>query len=76
MEDGDWADVPYVIDNAAWTMEAYMVSMEDSVEVKISWEVFHGRLGAGNYRISKEFMDFRGTGDYDKQSFYAEFTVE
>lgn len=34
-----------------------------------------GELSAGRYRIGKEFMDFRKTGDYDKEICYAEFEI-
>lgn len=30
---------------------------------------------AGKYRIGKEIMDFRSTGDYDTNTYYANFEV-
>jgi len=34
------------------------------------------QLETGEYRIGKEFMSFRGTGDFDKQVIYAEFSIK
>ncbi len=77
LKDGKWVDVPYAVEgDVAWTAEAYMVMMEDSVETELQWERLYGSLEAGTYRISKGFMDFRTAGDYDSQSFYAEFEVK
>lgn len=32
-------------------------------------------LPPGTYRIVKEIMNFRGTGDYDENEYYAEFIL-
>ncbi len=76
LKDGNWEDVPYIVESdVAWTMAAYMVVMDEAVELEISWERLYGSLQPGTYCISKGFTDFRGTGDYDNQSFYAEFQI-
>lgn len=59
----------------AWTGEAYLIPMNDSMEREVTWEYLYGALPAGTYRIGKEIMDFRGTGDYDERDYYAEFTI-
>lgn len=76
LEDGTWTDVPTVIEEYGWTAEAYMVPMEDSVEFQINWEWLYGKLPKGTYRITKGFMDFRGTGDYDNFAYWTEFEIK
>ena len=41
-----------------------------------NWEWLYGELPEGNYRIAKEIMDFRETGEYDTAIHYAEFRIE
>lgn len=72
-----WEDVPYATeDNIAWTSEAYLVEPNTASEVALSWEWLYGSLPAGRYRLVKEFMDFRGTGDYDKETYDVAFTIK
>ena len=59
----------------AWTAEAWMIPMGDSVEWEVDWAWLYGELTAGTYRIGKEIMNFRGPGDFDKETYYAEFTI-
>ena len=76
LKDGTWQEVPTIIEEYAWTAEAYMVPKDDSVEFEINWEWLYGKLPAGTYRIKKGFTDFRGTGDYDDFSYWAEFEIK
>lgn len=59
----------------AWTEEAWIIPMNDSTEWEVNWIELYGELPAGNYRIGKEIMDFRGSGDYDTNTYYANFKV-
>jgi len=74
-ENGEWTRVPYRVDNVAWTAEAYSLPLNSSIEFQLNWERLYGALPAGAYRVAKSFMDFRGTGDYDTQTYYAEFEI-
>lgn len=76
LENGNWVDVPTIIEEYSWTSEAYLIPKEDSVEFNVNWEWLYGKLPAGTYRITKGFMDFRGSGDYDEGSFEAEFEIK
>ncbi len=77
LKDEEWVDVPYTVEgDVAWTSVAYMIPMDDSREMEIVWEYLHGELDTGTYRISKEFADFRGTGDYDLETLYVEFEIK
>ena len=76
--DGSWYKVDYIIDayNVAWPAEAWIIPMNDSVAWDFNWEYLYGELAAGEYRIGKDIMDFRGTGDYDIARGYAEFVIQ
>lgn len=72
---GVWNAVPYLVDEVAWTAEAYDIPLDDSIEFELKWERLYGELPAGTYRVVKGFMDFRGTGDYDTGTYYTEFEI-
>ncbi len=72
----EWYQVDYIIDNAAFHDIAYGLPKGEPVSWSVKWTYFHGILPAGDYRIVKEVMDFRGTGDYTKYRLAAEFRVE
>jgi len=75
---GTWVEVDYTLDEdieVAWNAVAWMIPLNDTVEWKVDWEWLYGSLESGHYRIGKEIMDFRGSGDYDKEMYYAEFEV-
>ena len=59
----------------AFHQVAYMINKDGETELDTNWEWLYGTLEAGQYRISKEVMDFRNTGDYDKQVYYAYFDI-
>lgn len=75
-----WENVPYSdkLPNEteiAWTAEAWCIPLEDTVQWPLSWDFLYGTLQPGTYRILKEVMDFRGTGDFDKGLCFAQFTI-
>ncbi len=77
LSNGVWEVVPYTSqEGVAWTEEAYRGSMENSTEENIIWEHLYGSLTTGTYRITKDFMDFRGVGDYDTQTYSVEFEIQ
>ncbi len=59
-----------------WNALGYMVKMNDITEMNINWEFGYGKLEPGVYRLSKEFMNLRKAVDYDKNLYYAYFTIE
>lgn len=74
--DGQWEECEVVVvGDYAFTAEAWMIPMADSVEWEIDWEWLYGELSPGTYRIGKEIMNFRGTGDFDETIYYAEFII-
>lgn len=77
LKDGAWVDVEMLpMDGElAWTMEAWGIPKSEEVEWTVDWSRLYGELPTGTYRISKSFMDFRGSGDFDKQTYYAGFDI-
>ena len=71
-----WEEVPIVTDdNYAFHDIAYTIANKDTTERELDWAWLYGMLQPGNYRIKKEILDFRKTGDYDKYMVYAQFIV-
>ncbi len=54
LTDGQWQDVPHVIDNYAFTAIGYLPDENGEVKFTINWEWLYGTLPAGTYRIFKE----------------------
>lgn len=75
-QDSAWQSVPDILDgNFAWDGMAYLVTMDGQTEEALEWDWLFGPLPPGHYRLSKEFMDFRDTGDYDTQVYEVEFDI-
>lgn len=74
-EDGMWKHVPTVIEEYGWNDIGYPI-MEGKVrEFELSWEWLYGKLPAGTYRLAKNFMDWRDSGDYDEATYWVEFKI-
>ena len=71
-----WYQVPYILENTAWSAEGYRVIENNSIEMEVNWEWINGKLSAGNYRIIKDCIYLRAPGDYDKYYVSAEFIIE
>ncbi len=74
----DWVDVELLPqeNEVAWDALAWLIKLNDDTAWEISWAWLYGELPAGEYRIVKSITNFRGTGDYDEQLHYAEFSIE
>ena len=69
-----WQPVPYYAE-VCWTEEAWLIPKDSVTEWEVKWDWLYGTLSEGKYRIGKEIMDFRETGDYDEAVYYAEFEI-
>lgn len=69
-QSGEDADAVYAFEDIA-----YILQKGSSRVWRIKWSHLYGDLPDGRYRIGKRISDFRGTGDYDTRSYYAEFEV-
>jgi len=47
----------------------------ENEEWKVDWSWLYGSLDTGEYRIVKDILDFRKTGDYDKYYLAAVFLI-
>ncbi len=78
-EGDEWVSLPFAVGdevNIGWTDEGYILPMGEDREFVINWEWLYGELSDGTYRIGKDVMDFRETGDYDKEMYYAQFDIK
>ena len=63
---GQWQDVPHVIDNGAFNAMGYIPDANGEVKFTINWEWLYGKLPAGTYRIFKEV---------NRQEIFIEFEI-
>lgn len=79
LEDGQWKDwseaTGYVVD-VIYDDVALIINQEGESKWEFDWSNSYGTLPEGQYRIGKEFMDYRGPGDYDVYVGYAEFAID
>lgn len=71
-ENGNWREAETYELEFVWTAEAWLIPMNDTVRWEVDWSWLYGSLPDGTYRLSKEIMDFRGTGDYDTYILYTD----
>ncbi len=73
---GSWYQVPVAIDGEyGFNSIGYNLEPDGESEWISDWEWLYGSLEPGEYRIVKDILDFRGTGDYDTYYLAAEFIV-
>ena len=77
-ENGQWKDVPYASQeyDVSWTLEAWLIPMNDHTTWNVNWEWLYGQLPAGEYRIGKEISNYRAPGDFDEEIIYANFVIQ
>lgn len=68
--------LPEGVDGRGWNSIAYLIPKESSREFEINWNWIFGELPPGTYRLIKEFMDFRGTANYDTFEYWVEFEIQ
>ncbi len=77
-DNDEWKALQYLEQEGevGWNSIAYIVPQGGSSEAEIDWAWLYGELAPGKYRVVKDVMDFRGTGDYDTYYLAAVFTIE
>lgn len=68
-------DYDYLQPDFAWTMQAYLIPVDDELVMDIGFTDAYGELEPGRYRICKSVSDSIGTGNSVKKTYYAEFTI-
>src|SRR5690625_3968932 len=74
--EGDWYQVPTIIDEYGFNDIGYELAPSENEAFVIDWDWLYGSLDNGEYRIVKDILDFRDTGDSDKYYLAAQFTIE
>lgn len=73
---GKWYQVPVVIKGSyGFNDIGYYLASGETQEFAVDWKWLYGSLDKGEYRIVKDILDFRGTGDYDTYILTAEFSI-
>ena len=73
---GEWYQVPVAIEgNYGFKSIGYEVASGQTREWSVEWQWLYGSLGIGEYRMVKNVLDFRQTGDYDTYFLAAEFSI-
>lgn len=70
-----WHQVPVVIENYGFHDIGFNLASGEDSRREVNWKWLYGTLNTGEYRIVKDILDFRDTGDYDKYYLAAEFTI-
>ncbi|GAA0343202.1 hypothetical protein GCM10008967_37050 [Bacillus carboniphilus] len=74
---GVWYQVPVALDgDYGFNAIGYDLAPSNMAEWTVDWNWLYGSLDQGEYRIVKDLLDFRNTGDYDEHYLTAEFTIE
>jgi len=78
LEETGYINVEYLPQeyDIAWTAEAWIINKDATTTWDVNWEWLYGKLPAGEYRIGKEIMNFRGPGDFDQEIIYAHFEIQ
>lgn len=75
-KDSVWEEVPVTLEgNYGFHAIAYVIPAEGCSDQELNWEWLYGTLAPGTYRIRKSIHDFRGSGDYDEYTAYAQFIL-
>jgi hypothetical protein len=72
-----WYQVPVVVEGDYGFVDiGYDLPPGAEEAWDVDWEWLYGSLETGEYRIVKDILDFRGTGDYDTYYLTAEFIID
>lgn len=71
----EWITVEPVQKDVAYHEIAYIIRKNDVTNLKEDWNFLYGTLPVGEYRIGKEITDFRETGKYVTEIYYAYFEI-
>lgn len=71
-----WYEVPISIEgDYGFNDIGYELNIGELREYEMDWEWLYGNLEIGNYRIIKDVLDFKGTGDYNQYYLSTEFEI-
>lgn len=74
--EGRWYQIPVAIDgNYGFNDIGYDLPSGEVSEWEVDWEWLYGSLEPGEYRIIKDVLEFKDTGDYDTYYLAVEFSI-
>lgn len=62
-------------DEVAFIAISYSLTENEPFVLPEKWSDIYGTLESGRYRYCTEMMDFLKAGDYDRNMYYAYFTI-
>lgn len=74
-ENGGWVKVQPLVE-PVWDMMAHFLPSGGDLEWELDWTWLYGELGAGTYRICKNFMVFKESGASEGRNYCAEFEIK
>ena len=74
--DGDWYQVPTIIDDYGFNDIAYVLPPATKEELTIDWEWLYGSLDNGEYRIVKTVWNVNDSGGSAEYYLAAQFLIE
>ncbi len=76
LEDGEWVPMEPLLEAWSWTMEGWMIPVNDTVRWDVNWDWLYGTLEAGQYRFGKNISCVSEPGDYEEAVYYVEFEIQ
>lgn len=70
-----WYQVPTIIENYGFDDIGYVLEPGEKGEWRVDWDWLYGKLDSGEYRIVKNVLDFRNTGNFEEYSLAASFKI-
>lgn len=74
-ESGEWVPLEPLLEAWSWTMEAWLIPINDTVRWNVDWEWLYGTLKPGHYRFGKNISCSSAPGVYQEAVYYAEFHI-
>ncbi len=73
----EWIAVEYLPQEheIAWTSEAWVIPLEETVEWETNWEWLYGELPQGHYKLGKGIMNLPEPGKLDTSMQFVEFEI-
>lgn len=75
-EDGEWVPMEPLLEAWGWTMEGWMIPVNDTVRWDVNWEWLYGTLDPGQYRFGKNISCVSEPGVYEEAVYYVEFEIQ
>ncbi len=74
LEGSAWMPIP-AQNEPIFNSLAYLIPANGEITQNIEWAWLYGTLPPGQYKITKDIMDYRAPGDYDSMTVSADFQI-